>query len=115
MGQAGQRSEGFGVTEEPGFRDDHRFDQRLLLICRLLQAQPVIVQVHRARSHATLAQRAFDHGRAHRLHVQANTLAQEAEETLFVHVGIPVGSCVYSNACTVSGSRSLTSMRCSRP
>ncbi|MNN35710.1 hypothetical protein D3C81_1495690 [compost metagenome] len=90
--QAGQGGEGFGVTEEPGFRDDHRLDQRLLLICGLLQAQPVITQVRGVHGHATLAQRALDHGRPHRLHVQADALAQEAEETLFVHVGIPVGS-----------------------
>ncbi|MNH33488.1 hypothetical protein D3C79_940100 [compost metagenome] len=51
-----------------------------------------MVQVDGAHGHATLTQRALDHGRTYRLNVQADALAQEAEETLFVHVGIPVGS-----------------------
>ncbi|MNE17937.1 hypothetical protein D3C80_1109380 [compost metagenome] len=113
--QAGQGGERFGVTEEPGFRDDDRFDQRLLLIHRLLQVQPVIIQVGGVHGHATLAQSTLDHGRAHRFHVQADAFAQEAEKMLFVHVGIPVGSSAYSNSCTASGSRSLTSMRCNKP
>ena len=113
--QGRQRGEGLGVPEEPGLWHDHRFDQCLLLFTGLLQAQPVVVQIGSAHRYAALAQGTLDHRRADRLHIQANTLTQETEKTLFGHVGPPVGPCVYSNACTASGSRSLTSMRCSMP
>ncbi|MNF89208.1 hypothetical protein D3C84_717230 [compost metagenome] len=54
-GKARQRRERFWISKEPGLRNNHRFDKRLLLRCRLLQAQPVVIQVVGTQCGATLA------------------------------------------------------------
>ncbi|MNE70550.1 hypothetical protein D3C80_1663470 [compost metagenome] len=92
VGKTGQGGEGVGVTEEPGFRNDDRLDQRLLLGRRLLQTQPVIVQVSGVHRNAALAQGTLDHGRAHRLHVQADAFLQKAEELPLVDVASHVAT-----------------------
>ena len=115
VGQVHQRGKGFGVTEEPGFGDDDRLDQGLLLGRGLLQAQPVIVQVGGLQGNAALAQGPLDHRRPDRLHVQADAFLQEAEEPLPGHVGTCPASLGYNSWRTVAGSRSSTRIRCTSP
>ncbi len=76
-----QGQKGFGVPKKPGFGNDHRFDQRQLLIDRVLQQQPIAVAVLCARRRATLAHCALDDGLAHRIDVQPDTVLEERKKT----------------------------------
>ncbi|MNI42673.1 hypothetical protein D3C73_969740 [compost metagenome] len=115
MGQPDQRGKRLPVAEEPGFRDDHRFDKRLLLICRLLQAQPIVVKILGVDRDTALLQGTLDHGRADRFDIQADALLQKAEKPLLAHADTCPDCCGNSSSRTVSDSKSSTSIRCSRP
>jgi len=115
LGQPDQRGERVRITEEPGFRDDHRLDQRQLLIRRLLQANPVVTQIGGIQGDATLAQGPLHHRHTNRLDIQADTFLQEAEETLLAHGVTCSGACGNNSSRTRSVSRSSTSIRCSKP
>ncbi len=89
-------AEGFGVAEEPGLRDDHRFDQRLLLLGRMLQALPVLIggspgHGNDALAHGPLNDRGADGG-----HIQADALLEKIEKTLVVVHGVASRSSRFS-------------------
>ncbi|MNP33442.1 hypothetical protein D3C76_1266830 [compost metagenome] len=117
--QGHQGVEGLRVAEEPGFRDDHRFNQRLLFLVRLLQPQPVVIQVPGFQGRTAQAQGALDHWRADRSHVQADAILQKAKEPLFATHASPsplaASSGGNNNWRTSALSKSCTPIRCSKP
>ncbi|VVN11676.1 hypothetical protein PS631_03899 [Pseudomonas fluorescens] len=113
--EAGQRGKRLGITEKPGFRDDHRLDQRLLFSRRLLQQQPVIVQVVGCQRSTALTQGTLDHGHSDRLDIQADALLQESKKLLFDHAGTCAGASGNSKRRTSSLSNWSISMRCNMP
>ncbi|MNG08391.1 hypothetical protein D3C84_917460 [compost metagenome] len=120
-GQFRQRDEGFRIPEKPGFRDDHRFDQRLLLFLRTLQNMPILIGRQRLRRHAALAYRTLDDRRSHRSHVQTDAFLEEIEEPLVTAHGRSSSSAGSSggdgnsSARTGSVNRSATRTHCSSP
>jgi len=120
-GQFAQGGEGFRITEKPRFRNDHRFDQRLLFIPRALQQLPVFVGVGGLGQRGALAHGALDDRRAHRRDIEADAFLEEIEKALLIAHGC-ASSCAGSRGGsgnsklrTASSSKSLTRTHCSNP
>ncbi|MNN42570.1 hypothetical protein D3C81_1567620 [compost metagenome] len=119
--QLAQRGKGFRVTEKPRFRNDHRFDQRLLFVSRALQQSPILIGMRRLRECRALAYGAFDDRRPYRRHIEADAFLEKVEKTLIAAhacasscAGLSGGS-GNSKVRTASSSKSLTRTHCTNP
>ena len=113
LGQASQGCKGFGIAEKPGLGDDHRFDQRLLLVMGGLQVLPVSLRRRRLGRLAALAHRAFDDRLAHRRDVQADAFFQEREKPRVI--AHRLNSAQNNKARTGAVNRSATPIHCIKP
>src|SRR5690606_30502138 len=108
--QAGEGAEGLRITEEPGLRHHHRFDQCLLLAGRAAEYRPVILEGALLVGRHALANRALDDAAANRLGVQADAGLEQAFDVLD-HAGASCSVAWNSRARWASSSNPLTSMR----
>ncbi|CAB3683561.1 hypothetical protein LMG26696_04531 [Achromobacter pulmonis] len=117
--QPRHRGQRFRITEEPGFRHDHRLDQLLHLGRRGLHPHQVILLVVDAHRLHAMAHRPLDRGRADGTAVQAHLALEHRAEVVHHHHGrappAAAGSAANSSARTGSGNRSATFTACTMP